>query len=68
MTRIYMLTLSSVLVLMILIFSGCVTNFDKSSKTFNAVGYEYYKKGQYDKAINEYNKALKLNPENFEVL
>jgi tetratricopeptide (TPR) repeat protein len=64
MTRNSMLTISSVL--MILIFSGCATNFDKSSKTLNAMGYEYYKKGQYDKAINEYNKALKLNPQNFE--
>ena len=51
MTRNSMLTISSVLVLMILIFSGCATNFDKSSKTLNAMGYEYYKKGQYDKAL-----------------
>jgi tetratricopeptide (TPR) repeat protein len=66
MTRISMLTISSVLVLMILIFSGCATNFEKSSKTLNAMGYEYHKKGQYDKAIVEYNKALELNSQNFE--
>jgi tetratricopeptide (TPR) repeat protein len=58
-----MLTISSVLVLMILIVTGCATNFEKSSKTFNAIGYEYFKKGQYEQAILEYNNALELNPQ-----
>lgn len=66
MTRIYVLRIFSVLVLLILIFAGCTTNYEKSSKTFNAMGYEYHKKGQYDKAIVEYNRALELNPQNFE--
>jgi len=66
MTRNSVVAVYSVLVLTILIASGCATNFDKSSKTFNALGYEYHKEGQYDKAIVEYNRALELNPQNFE--
>jgi tetratricopeptide (TPR) repeat protein len=64
MTRISVLTNCSVFCLLILIFVGCTTNYEKSSETFNAMGYEYHKKGQYHKAIVEYNRALELNPQN----
>ena len=65
MTRFSMLTISSVLALVIVIFAGCATDFEKSSKYYNAKGYEYFKIGKYEQAIDEYNKALKLNPQYF---
>jgi len=40
MTRISVLTISSVFGLLILIIAGCATNYEKSSKTFNAMGYD----------------------------
>lgn len=66
MTRTYELAIYSVLVLMILMVSGCATNPGESSKNYNAMGYEYHKKGQYDKAIIWYNRALEVNPQNVE--
>ncbi len=66
MTRTSVVAVYSVLVLTILIASGCATNPVESSKNYNAMGYEYHKKGQYDKAIVWYNRALEFNPQNFE--
>ena len=34
----------------------------KDAGAFNNRGLTYYYKGEYDKAIKEYNKAIELNP------
>ena len=67
MTRISVLTISSVFGFLILIV-GCATNYEKSSKTFNAIGYDYFKRGEYNRAIEQYNNAIELNPQNAEAL
>lgn len=54
MTRFSMLTISSVLALMIVIFAGCATDFSK--------GTYLLQKGQYDQAITYFDKAISLNP------
>jgi tetratricopeptide (TPR) repeat protein len=66
MSRTSEIAIFSVLVLMILINFGCATNPGDRSKNYMAMGYEYYKKGQYDKAIVWYNRALEFNPQNLE--
>ena len=48
----------SVWVLITLIVAGCAAD----AKSYFNRGLTYHKKGQYDQAISEYNRAIAINP------
>lgn len=59
-------------VLCFLIFSACATTPDTKdinrAEAYNKLGYSYLKNAQINKAYVEFQKAIKLNPENKETL
>ena len=59
MERLDMSTILSVCVLIILTVAGCAEM--EADSYFNRA-LTYGKKGQYDQAIADYNKAIKINP------
>jgi tetratricopeptide (TPR) repeat protein len=61
MKRFEMSILFSVLASIVLIVVGCA---EMSAASYFNRGFAYSKKGQYDQAISDYNKALEINPRN----
>jgi tetratricopeptide (TPR) repeat protein len=60
-------TILSVWALIIFIVAGCAKIHPPSldSEAYNNRGVVYYNKGQYDKAIADFNRALKIEPRHF---
>jgi tetratricopeptide (TPR) repeat protein len=47
----------------IVLFTGCATTQPPQDATaYYDRGVDYYRKGQYDKAISDFNRALEINP------
>ena len=64
MKRIDMSAILSLSVLMISIVVGCaeVQKPSLDAEAYNNRGIAYVKKGQYDRAISDLNKAIEINP------
>ncbi|MCJ7542625.1 MAG: tetratricopeptide repeat protein, partial [Desulfobacterales bacterium] len=67
MKRLDMRTILSVWVLINLFIAGCAKPQQhqprmEDVKNYNKQGISYGKKGQYDQAISNFNKALEINP------
>ncbi len=52
------------IVLLLLLAAGCATVQTEliDAKAYNNRGTAYARKGQYDQAISDFNKALEINP------
>ena len=50
---------------MCVLFIGCTTKDD--AETYSNQGAAYAAKGQHDRAISEFNKALEINPQHAEI-
>jgi tetratricopeptide (TPR) repeat protein len=65
MKRLNIKAILSVCVLIVLFIAGCAKVQQpklESAEAYNDRGVAYGRKGQYDQAIADYNKAIEINP------
>jgi len=55
------------IVCLLVIISGCAGYYAKKADVHNKLGIEYVVKKDYDKAIDEFNEAIELNPKKIEI-